>query len=296
MKIDEYVVWTAIITPLLNDSSVDYESLEKLLRAQAAAGNGITILGSTGEALNLDDKERKEILDFALGLKLDVPFMVGVGGININEQKAWVEYLNNIDGLDAYLLVVPPYAKPGIHGQHQWFKALMDLAKRPCVLYNVPGRTCKKLEFESVKMLVDHPKFWAIKEASGSLEDFKKFVEIAPKAHMLSGEDGMLPEQCKLGCAGVVSVVSNVWPEAAHEWAKQSVAGKLNEPQVWLDAADAIFSATSPIPAKALLHDLGRIKTPTLRLPLSIDDMSDVNALIKANQEVESWYAKQPNN
>lgn len=287
--ISSYQLWTAIITPMNEDSSVDYESLEKLLKEQEAAGNAITILGSTGEALNLDPDERKEILDFALGLNLNVPYMVGVGGINIHEQTQWIEYLNNIEDLNCYLLVVPPYAKPGVNGQYEWFKTLLDLAKRPCVLYNVPSRTCKKLEIETVKMLADHPNFWAIKEASGSLEDFKEFVKAAPSARMLSGEDGMLDEQCKLGCKGVVSVVSNSWPKAAHEWAKQCVDGDLNEPEVWTRAADAIFSASSPIPTKALLHHLGRIKTPTLRLPLSIKDMSDIEVLKKTNEDVENW-------
>lgn len=292
MKSDKnsIIVWTAIITPMNEDYSVDYDSLEKLLREQAEAGNGITILGSTGEALNLDPEERIKILEFALKLKLDVPFMVGVGGINLHEQTKWIEYLNNIEGLDAYLLVVPPYAKPGINGQYEWFKTLMDKAKRPCVLYNVPSRAGKKLEFETVKMLTSHPNFWAIKEASGSLDDFKKFVEIAPNARMLSGEDGMLPEQCKLGCHGVVSVVSNSWPKAAHEWGKQCAAKNLSDAQVWSDAADAIFSASSPIPTKALLHDLGRIKTPALRLPLSIKDMSDIELVRQANSQVENWF------
>lgn len=290
-NIDGYIVWTAIITPMGDGGGVDYDSLEKLLREQDGAGNGITILGSTGEALNLDDIERKQILNFALSLKLNAPFMVGVGGINLNEQKTWVEYLNNLDGLDAYLLVVPPYAKPGVFGQYEWFKALMDLSKRPCVLYNVPGRTCKKLEFETVKMLVDHPNFWAIKEASGSLDDFKKFRQIAPNARMFSGEDGMLPEQCKLGCQGVISVLSNAWPTAAQAWARQSVDKNLVNPEIWAKAAEAIFAAASPIPTKALLHDQGRIKSPALRPPLNIKDQADIEILRKADQEVQAWLS-----
>lgn len=288
-SIESYIVWTAIITPLFDDGRIDYESLGSLLAEQSDAGNAITILGSTGEGLNLDADERKEILTFALGLKLDVPFMVGVGGINLKEQKQWIEYLNNQSGLSAYLLVVPPYVKPGINGQYDWFKALMDVASKPCVLYNVPSRTCKKLEFETVKMLLDHPNFWAIKEASGSLDDFKKFREIAPDTRIFSGEDGMLPEQCKLGCQGVISVVSNSWPKAAQEWGKQCLAKNLHDQPVWTRAADAIFSVSSPIPTKALLYDQGRINSPTLRPPLSIKDASNIEILRQADREINLW-------
>ena len=131
--IGSYIVWTAIITPMDEDGSLDLESFEKILRRQEAAGNAITILGSTGEALNIDESERKQILDFALGLKLKVPIMVGVGGINLHEQTKWIEYLNGLE-VDAYLLVVPLYAKPGVHGQYGWFKHLLDTSKRPCML------------------------------------------------------------------------------------------------------------------------------------------------------------------
>lgn len=290
---DSYIVWTAIITPMNADGSVDYESLGRLLREQENAGNGITLLGSTGEALNIDEAERKEILNYALGLNLSVPIMVGVGGINIHLQTEWIEHLNQQAGISSYLLVVPPYAKPGVHGQYEWFKTLLDLAKKPCVLYNVPSRTCKKLEFETVKMLLGHPNFWAIKEASGSLDDFKRFVEVAPNIHMLSGEDATLPEQCKLGCKGVISVVSNAWPAAAHEWAQQCVAGTLSDTEVWSSAVAAIFSASSPVPTKALLHDQGRIKTPEVRLPLSSQDMPDIEIVRQANTAIETWFAKQ---
>ncbi len=291
--INSYQVWTAIITPMNEDASIDYQSFERILKEQEAANNGLTVLGSTGEALNLDPEERKKILDFVIGLNLSVPIMVGVGGINIGEQLEWVGYLNTMD-VDAYLLVVPPYAKPGVHGQYQWFKKLLDVAEKPCMLYNVPGRTAKKLEVKTVEMLADHPNFWAIKDASGSVEEFSEYATAAPAARMMSGEDGLLPAFCKVGCKGVVSVVSNVWPIADHEWASQCVSGSLQNEAVWTQVCKAIFVVSSPIPTKALLHDLGRIKTPTLRLPLSIEDMVDLSIVREANTAIEAWLDDQP--
>ncbi len=290
--IKTYQVWTAIVTPMNTDASVDYDSFTNLLREQEKAGNAITILGSTGESLNIDESERKQILDFALGLQLSVPLMVGVGGSNLNQQLEWVAYLNGLD-LDAYLLVVPLYAKPGVHGQYGWFKALLDAAEKPCMLYNVPGRTAKNLELETVKMLVGHPRFWAIKEASGSEEEFVKYAEAAKGVQMMSGDDPMLPVFAKHGAKGVVSVASNAWPKATHEYAKQCVEGTFKDEELWTKATSALFCASNPIPVKALLHDLGRIKTPELRLPLSSKDMTDIGLVREAHRLVEDWFSKQ---
>lgn len=290
--INAYQVWTAIITPMNADGTVDYESFEKLLNEQQAAGNAITILGSTGESLNIDESERKEILNFALGLNLEVPIMVGVGGINLNQQKEWVVYLNTLN-LDCYLLVVPLYAKPGVHGQYGWFKALMDKAEKPCMLYNVPGRTAMKLELQTIEMIKTHERFWAIKEASGSEEEFSRYAEAAPNARMMSGDDPMLPAFAKLGAKGVVSVAANAWPEAVHEFARQCVASSFNDNDIWYQATKALFCASNPIPVKALLHDQGRIKTPEVRLPLSARDMPNIEIVRQANSSIETWFKNQ---
>ncbi len=287
-----YQVWTAVVTPMNADGSVDYDSLKAVLQEQADAGNAITILGSTGEALNIDDSERKQILDFAIDLKLGVPLMVGVGGINLNTQLAWIDYLNDLE-VDNYLLVVPLYAKPGVNGQYGWFKALLDRAQKPCTLYNIPGRTAAKLELPALKRLADHPNAWGIKEASGSEAEFAEYGKVAPKAVMLSGDDPLLPAFAKLGAKGVISVASNAWPVATHEVAKQCIDGTFKDEELWSKATSALFCASNPVPVKALMHDQGKIKTSVLRLPLSSEDMPDMAIVREANASVEAWLAKQ---
>lgn len=288
--INEYQVWTAIVTPMNEDSTVNYEDLENLLREQAAAGNAITILGSTGEATNLDLDERKQILEFALSLGLETAFMCGVGGTNVHEQKAWIEYLNTRN-LDAYLIVVPIYAKPGIHGQYAWFKELMDASTRPVALYNVPGRTAKALEIETLKMLVNHPRLWAIKEASGKEADFSAYAAAAPNVHMLSGDDAMLPQFAKLGAKGVISVAANIWPESTAEYARQCLSGEFTDHSLWSRAIAALFAASNPVPAKAVLHAEGQISAPTLRVPLHAKDMVGLNEALELSQQIRSWHS-----
>lgn len=290
-NINDYPLWTAIVTPMNEDSSVDYESFERLLREQEAAGVAVVILGSTGEALNLNKDECKKILEFGLALKLSVPVMTGIGGFNQKDILDYVDYLNTLP-LDAYLVVTPLYAKPGEHGQTEWFKAILDKAQKPCMLYNVPGRTGVKMNFKAVKNLANHKNFWAIKEASGSVEDFKLYAEAAPKARMYSGDDGMVPDFAPHGCVGLVSVASNAWPVETRAYVVKALENKLDTKEIdlWKKACDTLFIAANPVPVKNLMHVQGKIKTNVLRAPLHHLDLSDNTPLIAANKKIHTWF------
>jgi len=290
-NINEYPLWTAIVTPMNADSTVDYETFEKILREQEAAKVAVVILGSTGEALNLNKDECKKILEYGLNLKLSVPVMTGIGGFNQKETLEYVTYLNTLP-LDAYLVVTPLYAKPGEHGQTQWFKAIMDLASKPCMLYNVPGRTGVKMNFNAVKNLADHKNFWAIKEASGSVEDFKKYGESNPKARLYSGDDGMVPDFKPHNCKGLVSVASNAWPVETRAYVEKTLAGKLSntEANIWKNACDTLFIAANPVPVKNLMHAQGKLKTNVLRAPLHHLDLADNSPCLDADKKIKNWF------
>lgn len=291
-NLNDYPLWTAIVTPMNTDSTVDYDSFEKILKEQDAAGVAVVILGSTGEALNLNKDECKKVLEFGLNLNLSVPVMTGIGGFNQKETLEYVTYLNTLKGLDAYLVVTPLYAKPGEHGQTQWFKAILDLATRPCMLYNVPGRTGVKMNFNAVKNLADHKNFWAIKEASGSVEDFKKYGDNAPKARMYSGDDGMVPDFYPHRCVGLVSVAANSWPVETKAYVQKTIAGKLSaaEADLWRVSCDTLFIAANPVPVKNLMHAQGKIKTNVLRAPLHHMDLADNTPVLEADKKVKTWY------
>lgn len=295
MNLNDYPLWTAIITPLKENGELDLESYSLLLKEQEEAGNGVLTLGSTGEALNLTLEERKKVLAHTLEQNLKVPVMVGVGGQDLVATKEWVQYLND-QPIHAVLLVTPLYAKPETEGQYLWFKELMDATKHPVMLYNVPGRTGKAMSFDAVKRLSEHDKFWAIKEASGSVEDFKKYVSASgSKARVYSGDDGLLPAFKEHGCVGLVSVASNAWPKATHEYVKQALAGTLSkeDASLWDACASALFCVSNPIPVKRLLSEEKRIGTPTLKLPLSHKDLSQAATVLEASLRINDWYKKQ---
>ncbi|MCO4780893.1 MAG: 4-hydroxy-tetrahydrodipicolinate synthase [Candidatus Cloacimonetes bacterium] len=289
MKLNEVKCWTALVTPLNDNGSIDFISLSTLVEEQSRAKNGILLLGSTGESLCLSLEEKKSILSYVINLAPDTPLMVGVGGINIENTTNWVEYINTLN-LDAYLLVTPLYMKPSRHGQTAWFQQLLDLAIKPCMLYNVPSRTGISLHIETVKDLQNHENFWAIKEASGSVESFAEFVEAAPKIRVYSGDDGLLPQFAKHGAKGLVSVSSNVWPHETNLYVKQCLEGSFSSEETWDFCSAAMFCSTNPIPVKALLDSLNKISTPNLKAPLTILDFDNHVLVAKAHAKMMAWY------
>jgi len=286
-------VWTAMITPLTASGQPDLPSLEKLLREQEEAGNGVLILGSTGEALNLDLSERQLVVDFTTSLNLSVPVMAGVGGHHLPDITSWLDYLET-KRIDAYLMVTPLYSKPGPEGQYRWFKTLMDMVSRPVMLYNIPGRTGTALHLEAVRRLRDHRNFWAIKEASGSVSDFREYSSASENALMYSGDDIMLPDFATHGAAGVVSVAGNVWPQATRLYSEMALDGSLSAEDIafWKKAAGSLFVASNPVPAKAVLAAEGRIRTAEVKMPLHRDDMNSLDEVREISDQVVAWFRK----
>lgn len=292
MNLSNYPLWTAIITPMLNNE-IDYQSFKKLLKEQEQAENGVLILGSTGEALNLTLKEKKDILKFAISCNLQIPLMCGVGGSNIEETTQWISYLETLP-ISSYLLVTPLYAKPGGHGQYLWFKELLDMATRPCVLYNVPSRTGISLNTQTVKWLKDHPQFAAIKEASGNLEHLKRYVELADKQIIYCGDDALLPSFAEHGAKGLISVASNLWPKQTKEYVNRCLKSSITalEIETWKKSAKSLFEASNPVPVKKMLAHLNKISSSELRSPLSDKDLTDLSKIIEANQLITQIHER----
>lgn len=288
MKQNLPIVWTAIITPLDASGNVDFTSFKRLVQEQEKAGNGILYLGSTGEAFNLSTLEKQKILDWFKSNKPTVPTMCGVGGSDLEATLSWVRTINDYP-FDSYLMVTPPYAKPGDEGQRAWFTQLLNQSKKPCVLYNVPGRTACSLSRKALESLRDHPNFIGIKESSGSLDEFKKFKATLPNHAVYCGDDLLMPEFSKAGACGLISVASNAWPSATNTFAKQCLDGTFKDHQLWKDASNSLFTASNPVPVKFLIHHNGWITSPNVKLPLSARDFKDSKSILDSNKKIQSW-------
>ncbi|MEX2573278.1 MAG: 4-hydroxy-tetrahydrodipicolinate synthase [Balneolaceae bacterium] len=295
MNFRQVKLWTALITPMDDSGEVDYESLETIVRKQEAAGNGILLLGSTGEGLALTIGEKSAVVQSVMKMNPSSPVMVGVGGFNLKSQQEWIGYCNRLD-VDAFLLVAPLYSKPGPRGMEKWFRLLMDTSDKPCMLYNIPGRTGVRIPPDIVGHLNGHPNMWSLKEASGSVDEYRAFRERVPRLPVYSGDDALLPLFASEGCSGLVSVAANVWPEATGRYVELALGGKLSGGmELWKKGAETLFSVSNPIPSKILLMEKGWIKSPVLRLPLTHDELTDKSPLLKADKEILNWYLNEKN-
>jgi len=287
------VLWTALVTPFTENDSVDFDSLAVIAAKQAAAGNGIVLLGSTGEGLALTLVEKTKIVEFICQLKLNIPLMVAVGGHNLPEQTAWVEQCNQYP-IDAYLLGTPVYAKPGVVGQTQWFEQLLNTAKFPCMLYNVPSRSCAEIPLQTVKNLSKHANFWAMKEASGDINTFLAYRQAVPEVALFSGEDAMLPYLTNAGVKGLVSVCANAWPTPTKRYVELSLASETQTLfPLWNNAIASLFSVANPIPVKILMHLQGEISLPNLRAPLTHLELSSSDEIQRYDQQIKAWFIEQ---
>lgn len=290
MKITDTQIWTAVVTPMHENGELHLEDLASLIHKQDEAGNGVLVLGSTGEGLALGLEDKKQVVKTASSLNIDIPVMVGVGGFNLRNQLEWVEYCHQFN-IDAFLLVTPLYSKPGAKGQTEWFKALLDAADRPCMVYNIPSRTGTEMSVEMLMELQGHPNFEVVKEASGSIMEFQKYSKSAPELVFYSGDDALTPFFAMAGCKGLVSVASNVWPKAVHRYVQWCIEGRGPELlPLWQECADALFSAPNPVPVKVLLKEKGWISSSALRPPLTEGEMDDVSLLKNADQMIRDWY------
>lgn len=289
-KVDSTPLYTAVVTPFLPEGGVNYAELEKILRSQERAGNGVVVLGSTGEGLALAENEKREVVSFSAGLGLSVPVLVGVGGFQLPETLEFLRFADSLP-IDGYLMPVPLYSKPGAEGQAAWFLALLNAVSKPCMIYNVPSRTGAKLHPEALRRVSTHPNAWAVKEASGSVADFQGYRRAAPALNFFSGDDSLTPEFAKEGAVGLVSVAANAWPEETHRFVRLALAGKTESCiELWRAASESLFTASNPVPVKALMKRQGVISSASVRAPLSEKDLLSVALLEHWNNEIRAWH------
>lgn len=266
-------VATAIITPM-QDGRVDYEAFGRLIEWQIAEGvNAIVSAGTTGEGSTLDDAEHKQVLKFCVDKVAGrVPVIAGTGSNDTAYAIELTEYACEI-GADAMLLVTPYYNKATQRGLIESFKAIADISSKPCILYNVPGRTVCNLLPASVAALADHPNIVAVKEASGNISQIAEIAALCgDKIDIYSGNDDQIVPILALGGKGVISVLSNPLPRKTVEMCdlffKGDIEGARKIQLDLLPFINALFCEVNPIPVKAAMAAMG-YGANSLRLPLT---------------------------
>jgi len=264
----------ALVTPFRSNGAIDYAGLERLIEHQIAGGvDYVVSMGTTGESVTLTKAEKHELLAQTIGfVRNRVPVVLGVGG---NHTAEVIEALNSfdMDGVDALLSVSPYYNKPTQEGIYQHYKAIAQVALRPIILYNVPGRTGSNMTADTtVRLAKDFKNIIAIKEASANLDQMGRILKHKPKDFMLiSGDDALTLPIIALGGVGVISVVGNALPAEFSALVNASLKGDLEtarkEHLRLIEVIDLLFAEGNPGGIKNVLKVLG-ICGDTMRLPL----------------------------
>jgi 4-hydroxy-tetrahydrodipicolinate synthase len=273
MSLDIRGCGTALVTPFSDDGTLDVDALRNLVEFQL--GEGIDFLvpcGTTGEAPTLEHEEYLGVVRVvAQEAKGKVPVIAGAGGNNTRKICSLVQDLQSL-GVQGILSVAPYYNKPTQEGLYQHFKTIADSTDLPVILYNVPSRTSSNIEPATVARLAEIPNIIGIKEASGSITQQMEVLRVVPpNFRVLSGDDAFTFPLMALGGAGVISVVSNEIPGQITKLTHLLLDGKYDEARKLnaklLPLMQVNFIETNPIPVKAALAMMGRIKE-VYRLPM----------------------------
>lgn len=253
----------AIVTPFTEANEINYPALDQLTEHLLANGaNGFVIGGTTGETPTLSHDEKLALYrHFGALVAGRVPVIAGTGSNNTAETIAFTNEVATIDGIDAALVVVPPYNKPNQRGMLAHFTAVADAVDLPIMIYNIPGRTGVKMEVATLLQLAQHPQIVGVKQCA-SLPEIQALIEQAPADFAIfSGEDEQALVTKVLGGAGVISVAGHVYItqlRAMYDALAQGDVAKAGQLQRWLTPRmAALFMYPSPSPVKAVLNAQG---------------------------------------
>ena len=275
----------AIITPMNEDGTVNYDEFAKFVDWQLENGtDAIVICGTTGESSTLEVDEHIECIRWCIN------YVNGrckvIAGTGSNSTASAIEMSKEAceDGADALLLVTPYYNKTSQRGLIAHYKAIHDATDKPFILYNVPSRTGVNILPETAAEIAKLPRVNGIKEASGNLDQIAEINELCgDELNIWSGNDDQIVDVLERGGKGVISVLSNVCPQETHDIVAKYLDGDTEGSKALMDKymklAKTLFCDVNPIPVKEAVNMLG-FNAGHCRLPLI--DMTDENkALMK---------------
>jgi 4-hydroxy-tetrahydrodipicolinate synthase len=265
--------FTALITPMNANGSVDRAALKALVEEQISSGiTGLVPMGSTGESPTFSHAEHIEVIAEVVELAAGrVPVIAGTGS-NATREALDLTIKAKEAGADGSLQVAPYYNKPSQEGFYRHFSTVADNVDLPIIVYNIPGRSAKNIETTTLLRLAQHPNIVGVKEASGDLAQVSDIVQNKPEGFtVLSGDDNLTYPILALGGEGVISVASHLIPGPMNEMVQAALKDDYIKARnihfQYMKLFKAMFLDTNPIPVKTALKLQGKI-SGHFRLPL----------------------------
>ncbi len=281
----------AIITPMHADGSINWEKLGEIIDWQIEnSTDAIIICGTTGESATMTDQEHIDCIKFAVERTAGrVPVIAGAGS---NDTSYAVNLAKEAQalGADALLVVTPYYNKASQRGLIKHYNMIADAVDLPIILYNVPSRTGTNIAPATCKELSKHKNIVAIKEASGNISAVAQIKALCgDDLDVYSGNDDQIVPIMSLGGIGVISVLSNIMPQEAHDICQYCLDGdykKASDLQLkLLDVTNDLFIDVNPIPVKEAMNIMG-MEVGECRMPLCRMEQAKIDTLKKSMQQV----------
>lgn len=263
----------ALVTPF-QDGAIDEAALRELVDFHVDNGTDcVSPVGTTGESPTLTHDEHEQVIKIVCEQAAGrINVMAGTGSNSTAEAIRLTRFAKEA-GADGALLVAPYYNKPTQEGFYLHYKAIADAIDLPLVLYNIPGRSAKNIEPDTIARIAEAcPSVVAVKESTGSMDQASQILARS-ELTVLSGDDSLTLPLLSLGGSGVVSVVGNIVPQDVKAMLGAWNSGDIAGAQKWHHklfplCRDLLGLATNPIPIKAAMQELGR-DTGEVRLPMT---------------------------
>ncbi len=274
----------AIVTPF-KDGKLDMDRLKEQVEFQIESGtNCLVPCGTTGESPTLSHPEHERVISETIQIAAGrIKVMAGTGSNSTDEAISLTKWAAK-EGADATLQVAPYYNKPTQEGMYQHYKAIAEAIDIPICVYNIPGRTGKNIEPETIARIAEFGNVTMVKEATGSLDQASQILALTDLT-VLSGDDSLTLPLLSIGAEGVVSVVGNMIPGDMIALVKAYMNGETHEAQrlhhkLFPLCRDMLGLATNPIPLKAAMAEMGK-DSGELRLPMTDLDADQLASLRK---------------
>lgn len=266
----------AIVTPMKEDGTINYEVMESLIEFQINnSTDAIIVCGTTGESSTLSDEEKIELIKFTVEkVNGRVPVIAGTGGNNTKKSAELSKKAQDI-GVDALLLVTPYYNKTSQKGLIEHYNYIASKVNLPIILYNVPSRTGLDISIKTYCELAKNPKIVATKEASGNISKIAEIISSCREdLFVYSGNDDQILPVLSLGGIGVISVFANIFPKESHDIIENYLLGHIAKSREQffeaLPVMNILFDDVNPMPVKKAMKligfDCGKCRLPLINI------------------------------
>jgi len=289
---------TAICTPFSENGEINYKVFEKFIEFQIENKiDAIIVCGTTGESSTMTEQERKDVIKFVVDkVNKRIPVIAGTGSNNTLSAVEMTKFAESV-GADGALVVTPYYNKTTQDGVIKHYEKIAQNTNLPIILYNVPSRTGFNIEPETCLKLSKIKNIVAIKEASGNISQVAKISALCKdELQIYSGNDDQILPVMSLGGIGVISVLSNIYPQYTHNMIEEFFEGNISQSTNMqlnsLDVIEKLFIEVNPVPVKAALKEIG-FDFGAPRLPLikiSTENKIKIQLAMRKFNAQNTWF------